>query len=126
MEKLNKWIIRYLALEIVYVIAVMIILIVFWIFQDQFTYSNSWLIINRNARHDTQTFLYISFTFACFVNMVGAVVTLLFLLRKNRPAITMDNFIGAGVNLIVTLIFSPFILQAVFQLVFASRVITRT
>jgi len=122
MEKLNKWITRYLALEIVYVIVVMVTLVVIYIFREQFMQPNSWLVANRNARHDTQTFLQISLSFACFVNMVGAITTLLVLMRKNRPVITIDNFIGVAVNLIVAFISLPFVLQTVFELVFSSRV----
>jgi len=117
MERLNKWITRYLALEMIGVFIMIIICILIWFFSEQLMRPNSWLTLRRNP----EGFLYSSLVLACLGNMVGAAATLLVLLRKNRPVITIDNFIGAAINLIAAVIFLPFVLQAVSQLLFASR-----
>lgn len=121
MERLNKWIIRYLALEALYVIIIMIFCVVIWAFREQLTQSNSWITLRRNPR----TFLESSLVFICLGNMVGAFITLLVLLRKNRAVITLDNFIGLAINLMIAVIFSPLVLGMIFTLAFASRLMGR-
>src|SRR3989339_1523527 len=111
MDRLNKWITRYLALEAIYVIFLAIFLFLIWIFREQLLSPYSWLTIRGMNRYSANTFLEITLSLACLGNVIAAVITLWVLLRKNRPAITLNNFLIPTINLIMAIVVSPIILD---------------
>ena len=125
MDRLNKWITRYLALEAIYVICLAIFLFLIWTFREQLLSQYSWLTIRGITRYSANTFLEITFSLACLGNVIAAVITLWVLLRKDRPAITMDNFLIPAINLIMAIVVSPIILDILYHQAFASYVIGR-
>jgi len=123
MDRLNKWITRYLALEAIYVIFLAIFLFLIWIFREQLLSPYSWLTIRGMTRYSANTFLEITLSLACLGNVIAAVITLWVLLRKDRPAITLNNFLIPTINLIMAIVVSPIILDILYHQAFASRAI---
>lgn len=125
MERLNKWITRYLALEAIYVIFLAIFLFLIWTFREQLLSPYSWLTIRGITRYSANTFLEITLSLACLGNVIGSVITLWVLLRKDRPPITMDNFLIPAINLVMAIVVSPIILDILYHQAFAGYVTGR-
>jgi hypothetical protein len=107
-------------LEALYFLAICLICVAIWLFSTPLAaslkgFGDWWALQNKLQQYMANPLI-----FAYFGNLIGAVVTMQLLLRKDGTPPNLSNFVGHAVNLVVAVVSSWIVLITMLDFAFGT------